>query len=125
MSFPTGLRILGIAGMLAGAAAQVEAQTLSPPHASALWMVPATREIPPSARVSQSASSKGHGLLLGAVIGGLAAGFLGNRVCHAYGTTVADGCAGETLWWAAVGGMLGGLIGATAGSESSSPSGGS
>ena len=53
----------------------------------------------------------------GAAIGGSAAGFQGNRVCHAYGTTVADGCAGETLGWAAVGGMLGGLIGATAGSE--------
>jgi hypothetical protein len=46
------------------------------------------------------------------MIGGLAGGFLGHKICRACGADT-DGCTGQALWWAAVAGMLGGLIGAT------------
>lgn len=49
---------------------------------------------------------------MGAGIGGLVSGLLGNRVCRAYSVS-SDGCAGDTVWWAVMGGMLGGLIGAS------------
>jgi hypothetical protein len=57
-------------------------------------------------------SRAGRRLLIGGVIGGLAGGFLGHKICRACGADT-DGCTGQALWWAAVAGMLGGLIGAT------------
>ena len=65
-------------------------------------------------------SPRQRGLLIGAIVGGLAAGILGNRVCHAYSATPGDSCIGDAFWWAVAGGMLGGLIGASAEAESDS-----
>ena len=98
--------------LLAGAARPAAAQMLWGPHASPVWAAAVHRDrtapAPPAARVA----SRTHGLAVGAVIGGLAAGFLGHRMCQAYSAT--GDCWGQALWWGAIGGMLGGLIGASA-----------
>jgi hypothetical protein len=110
--FPTTVIFIASAG-------QAEAQSFTKPQSSVLWAVPSIPDLGASGAVPQrAASSKGRGLLIGAIIGGVAAGFFGNRMCHAYSATAADACVGDTLWWAAVGGMLGGLIGATGSGES-------
>ena len=46
------------------------------------------------------------------LIGGLAGGFVGHKICRAFGSG-GGGCTGDALWWAAAAGMRGGLIGAT------------
>jgi hypothetical protein len=112
-----GLRLWWVVAMLAGAG-QVTAQVSPRPQPSVLWAVPSPESLNVSGHVlRQAASPKERGLLIGALFGGVAAGFLGNRVCHAYSATASDACVGDTLWWAALGGMLGGLIGATGAGE--------
>ena len=113
--------VLGLSAICLAPVGTVQAQSLPRPQPSVLWVAPRR----PSVEISgpllrEEPSSKQRGLLLGALIGGAVAGFLGNRVCRAYSATTADGCLGDTLWWAAGGAMLGGLIGAT-GSGGSDP----
>lgn len=98
----------------AGLTEPAEGQSVPRPHPSSLWSRTATvlgasdtlrQQVP-------SSKDKERGLLVGGLIGGVGAGILGNRVCHAYSAT--GDCTGQTLWWATLGGLLGGLIGATA-----------
>ncbi len=102
-----------IVAALAGLPSFAHAQAVRGPGASSLWSSRAVeRPALPAAGIDRQPSAKERGLLKGAVIGALAAGFLGNRVCRENAAT--GGCTGQTLWWGALGGMLGGIIGATA-----------
>jgi hypothetical protein len=116
-SWRCGRKFAVVTFLLAGAA-QAHAQSLAGPRPSVLWAAPSSPGLAPLSLPELAASSKTKGLLIGAIIGGAAAGFLGNRVCHAYGAKPGEGCLGQTLWWAALGGMLGGLIGASSESDS-------
>ena len=101
-----------------GAPGEAGAQAAPGPRASRLWLVPDAGRTEGAAHIQRSEGShKERGLLIGALVGGVGAALLGNQVCHAYGSSSTDGCAGTTLWWAALGGMLGGLIGAAGGGE--------
>jgi len=122
---PATWRLLAAVSALA-AGGKVEAQSLGGPRPSVLWAAPSMMNAGPTAGVpaadvpARGAMSRSRGLAIGAVIGGLVAGFLGHRMCQAY--SAADDCVGTALWWGAIGGMLGGLIGATAAGESEPPS---
>ena len=94
--------------LLPAAFGRTAAQSVAAPQPSALWVRPAMDSRPVHAG---SMSPKERGLLIGATIGGLVSGVLGHAACRAYSSS--DGCAGETVWWAVMGGMLGGLIGAS------------
>jgi outer membrane lipoprotein SlyB len=112
-------RALATLAVTLGCAGSARAQSLPGPHPSALW-------VRSSASVSgtlgnvrgRTLSPTTRGFLVGVIIGGVAGGLFGNRVCHAYGSSGSDGCTGDTAWWAVAGGMLGGLLGAAAGSDS-------
>lgn len=101
--------------LLFGSPPPVTAQAAIRPAPSVLWA--AARQDARGAHLEQARSvSRGEGFAIGATIGGLAAGFLGYRMCVAY-SALGD-CWGTALWWAVIGGGLGGLIGASAGDES-------
>jgi hypothetical protein len=79
-----------------------------------LWA--AGRQDAPGAHLEHARSvTRGEGFAIGATVGGVAAGFLGYRMCLAY--SAPGDCWGTALWWAVLGGGLGGLIGASAGEE--------
>jgi hypothetical protein len=106
-------RALAATALAFACAGPAFAQSLAGPRPSALWMSVAASDTAPQRLLrSPGASTANRRLLIGAVIGGLAGGFLGHKICRAYGSDV-GGCTGTTLWWAAAAGMLGGLIGAT------------
>jgi hypothetical protein len=118
---PATWRLLAAVTALA-AGGKAEAQSFGGPRPSVLWAAPSMMNAGPAAGVpvvdvpAGGAMSRSRGLAIGAVIGGLVAGFLGHRMCQAY--SAAGDCVGTALWWGAIGGMLGGLIGATAAGES-------
>lgn len=119
MYFIQGWSLLATIGLLFAHPVLGEAQALARPQPSALWAAPPTHNYGASASVGgRSPSAKQRGFLIGAIIGGVAAGFLGNKACRAFSAYTSDGCVGDTLWWATIGGMLGGLIGATGSGES-------
>ena len=111
--------VLGCSLAALGLWRPAEAQSITR-RPSMLWQPAAPMRQAPTYVRPADGSAKERGLLIGGVIGGVAAGILGNRICRAYGTT--GGCTGQTLWWAAAGGLLGGLIGATGAGDSSAPS---
>jgi hypothetical protein len=92
----------------------VAAQTVVRPDASALWA--AVPSYPNAAKSVSTGSGRGRGALLGPLLGAALGGIAGHAICHRYGAT-ADRCAGDTLWWGALGGALGLLIGAGADRE--------
>ena len=110
---PLARRIPALAILLAGAA-PAAAQVPAPgrPQPSILWAAAAHRADLRDVGGARAITSRTDGLAVGAVLGGLVAGFLGHRACRAYGAT--GDCWGQALWWGAMGGMLGGLIGASA-----------
>ena len=73
-------------------AGSLHAQAIAGPHPSTVWQRPAAKLSSNPARVKgRDLSPKTRGLLIGAVIGGLAAGFLGNRLCHEIGSSGSGG----------------------------------
>ena len=114
MRSSAALRVLSVTAILLTYGLELRAQGITAPHPSLLWAAPSSRAAAGSGRaLGAGPSPKERGFLLGALIGGVVTGFLGNRICRAYSATTPDACLGDTLWWAAGGAMLGGLIGAT------------
>jgi hypothetical protein len=89
------------------------AQSVIGPAPSVLWA--AAPADPPAGGSTSQAVSRAHGFEIGAVVGVLAAGFLGHQLCRTYGEM--GDCRDTALWWGAIGGILGGLIGASAGAD--------
>ena len=96
----------------------VTAQSVPRPAPSMLWSAAPADHAERTASMHRSIS-RSEGFALGAVVGGLAAGFLGHRACKAY-SALGD-CGGAALWWAVVGGTVGGLIGASGGDDRGVP----
>ena len=91
------------------------------PQASLLWQAAPHREAGEAAGTGTRAiESRTDGLAIGALVGGVAAMFVGHRLCQAY--SAGDNCWNQALWWGVIGGMLGGLIGAS-GADESQPAG--
>ena len=110
-------RVLAALVLLTAPQGAAAAQAFPGPQPSLLWATaPLADPAPSDDAAARSAMSRSTGLQAGALVGGLAAGFLGYRVCQAY-SAVGD-CTGDALWWAVLGAMLGGLIGASGAEES-------
>ena len=109
----TGLALGAVLGGCPGVLlAQSTSSAILRPAASVLWRgSPLQQAAIPSGAGPVASTRKERGLFIGAFVGGVAAGVLGNRVCRAYRAT--GGCTGDTLWWTTIGALLGGLIGAT------------
>ena len=113
MQTPVAWRRFITAALLLASALPSHAQ--AGPRPSILWAAARRSEVHSAGTVRLASTSRTDGLAIGAVVGGLVAGFLGHRMCQAY-SALGD-CWGQTLWWGAIGGMLGGLTGATAAGE--------
>jgi hypothetical protein len=79
-----------------------DAQSVAAPRPSALWVRAVAEEAPSH---GGSITPMERSLLIGATIGVVVSGVLGQAACRAYGAS--NGCGGETVWWAVMGGMLG------------------
>lgn len=92
----------------------VQAQGVVRPHASTLWAAAAGRAAPNTMSVQ---SQQSRGAIIGGVLGAALGGLFGHAICRKFGSSSADRCLGDTMWWAVIGGGLGLLIGSSAGHE--------